>query len=84
MAENSGHYKNLLMTWQLAFLAWELAWECTDPHAVAELAAISEVHKLFFSDTGITAYLDNIRFQYTEADRDDLTAALNELREGEK
>jgi hypothetical protein len=84
VAENSHHYKSLLLNWQLAFLAWELAWDCADPHAVVELAAISEVHKMFFSETGLTQFLDNIRFEYTEADRDDLTAALNELREGEK
>lgn len=79
---NSHHYKNLLMQWQLAFLQWELDWDCTDEHAVAELAAISEVHKMFFSQTGISAYLDQIRFEYTESDQAELAAALEELREG--
>ena len=81
VAENAHHYKNLLLNWQLQFLQWELEWECTSPDAAVELAAISEVHKMFFSATGVTAYLDNIRFEFTEDDQADLGAALEELRE---
>jgi hypothetical protein len=77
---NTTHYLNLLLNWQLAFLSWELEWTCTDEFAVVELAAISETHKMFFGQTGLTAFLDNIRFQYTEADQADLAAALEELR----
>lgn len=83
---NGHHYKNLLLNWQLAFLSWELTWDCTDPAAAIELVAISEVHKMFFGPTGLTQFLDNIRFNeiYTEDDQAILTAALEELREGEK
>lgn len=77
---NSLHYKQLLIDWQRQFLQWELDWACTEESAVAELAAISEAHKMFFSETGITAYLDNIKFQFTEADSNDLAEALNDLR----
>lgn len=79
---NSQHYRNLLRDWQLRFLGWELEWDCTDPKAGTELAAISEVHKAFFGETGVTQYLDNIRFEYTERDQTELAEALAALKEG--
>jgi hypothetical protein len=81
--ENGPHYKNLLRDWQLTFLQWELDWNCRDAMAAVELAAISEVHKMFFGPTGLTAYLDNIKFEYTEQDQMDLADALVELRDGQ-
>lgn len=81
VAENSEHYKNLLRDWQLRFLQWELDWDCTDAKAGVELAAISEVHKAFFGQTGLTQFLDNIRFEYTEADQAALAAELEALKE---
>ena len=77
--QNSHHYKNLLMYWQMTFLQWEMEWETTDIWAAVELAAISEIHKMFFGQTGITQFLDNIGFEYTEADQESMTAALNEF-----
>lgn len=79
--ENRPHYLALLTNWQLALLQWELAWQCTDEHAHVEIAAISEVHKMFFGETGLTAQLDAIGFEYTEADQENVAAALNALRE---
>lgn len=79
--ENSDHYKNLLRDWQLAFLQWEMDWETTSPTAPVELAAISEVHKMFFGQTGLTAYLDNIKFEFTEEDQQSLAQALMDLRD---
>ena len=81
--ENSKHYKQLLTDWQLTFLQWELDWNCRDPHAASELAAISEVHKMFFGPTGLTAYLDNIKFEFNESDQMELANALTELRDGQ-
>jgi hypothetical protein len=80
VAENSHHYQNLLLQWQLALLKWEMDWECTDLYAGAELAAISEVHKMFFSAEGLTAHLESIRFEFTEADQQLLADALLEFR----
>lgn len=80
---NSHHYKNLLVQWQLAILQWELDWDTEDKHAAVELAAISEVHKMFFGDTGITAFLDNIKFEFNEDDQATLSEALQELKEGQ-
>jgi hypothetical protein len=80
---NATHYKNLLRDWQLAFLQWELDWDTKDPYAAAQLASISEVHKMFFGQTGLTAYLDNIKLEYTEADQEELGRALIDLREGQ-
>jgi len=81
--ENAVHYKNLLRDWQMTFLQWELDWKTTDPQAAVELAAISEVHKMFFGQTGLTAYLDNIKFEFNEQDQQDLAEALLELRDGQ-
>jgi hypothetical protein len=77
---NGMHYLNVLITWQRAFLAWELDWECTEPDAAVDLAAISEVHRMFFDNTGLTSLLDNINFELTDTDRDILAAALQELK----
>lgn len=82
--ENAGLYKEVLTEWQKQFLTWELAWDCTAPDAAAEVAAISEVHKMFFSQTGIVAYLDNIKLEYTEEDQMALAAALEELKAGSR
>lgn len=80
-AENAHHYKNLLATWQLLFQQWELEWDCTDPAAAVELAAWSEVYKMFFGPTGITQFLDNIKLEYTEDDSATLSELLQDQRE---
>lgn len=77
---NGHHYKNLLLLWQQAILSWELDWETTDPDAGARLAAISEVHTMFFGPTGLTAHLDNIKLEFTEADQQLLAEALEEMK----
>lgn len=77
---NSGHYRDLLTTWQVHFLQWELDWDCLDPNAAAEIAAVAEVHKVFFGQVGLTQFLDNIRFEYTEEDQAALAAALEATR----
>jgi hypothetical protein len=79
---NSGHYRNLLRDWQVRFMQWEIDWETTSSDAAIELAAISEVHKMFFGQTGLTQFLDNIKFVYTEADQQELAEVLNGLKEG--
>lgn len=77
---NATHYRQLILNWQQVLLDWELDWDCTAPTAAIELAAISEVHKMFFSEQGLTSLLDNIPFQFTDDDRDMLSAALTEYR----
>lgn len=79
---NSQHYRNLLRDWQVRLLEWELAWDCKDPHAAVEIAAISEIHKVFFGQTGVINHLDQIKFEYTEADQAEALAALEATREG--
>lgn len=78
---NTHHYMNILIDWQKAFLTWELEWDCADPDASIELAAISEVHRMFFDPNGLTALLDQIKFEFTDADRDLLADTLQELRD---
>jgi hypothetical protein len=79
-AENSAHYKNMLLQWQLAVLAWEMDWNTTDEDAAVQIAVISEVHKMFLGDQGLVAWLENIRFEFTEADQAMLVATLMEFR----
>lgn len=79
--ENAEHYKSVLLLWQQAVQQWELEWSCVDIDAGVELAAISEVHKMFFGEVGLTQYLDNIRFEFTEADQATLAEALQDQRE---
>ena len=81
---NNHHYLNLLVDWQKAFLSWELDWEATSETAAVELAVISEVHRMFFDQTGLTSLLDQINFEVTDADREMLAAALEELRESKE
>lgn len=78
--ENSHHYKNLLLHWQLAILSWEMEWRCTDDDAAVSIAVLSEVHKMFLGAQGLTAWLENIKFEFTEADQETLSAALLEFR----
>jgi hypothetical protein len=80
---NSVHYRNLLQNWQLLFLDWEMNWDCMDPSAAAEIAAIGEVYNIIFGNTGITAFLDNIRFEFGEADQAELARLLQERKDGQ-
>lgn len=80
---NSTHYRTLLTEWQVQLLRWEMDWECTAEDAAVKIAALSEIHKTVFGPTGITAFLDNIKFQFTEADQAELGAALEAVKEGQ-
>jgi hypothetical protein len=79
-AENSHHYKNLLMNWQLAILEWEMEWDCTSSDAAIEIGVISEIHKMFLSDQGLVAWLEQIKFEFTEADQEMLVQTLTEFK----
>jgi hypothetical protein len=81
---NGAHYFNVLINWQKTFLTWELEWHPADDLAGVELAAISEVHRMFFDSNGLTALLDQIKFEFTDDDRDLLAAELNALREAQE
>lgn len=80
-ADNREHYLNLLLNWQKQILQWELDWDCTDPQAHIEVAAISETHKMFFAREGLTGFLDNIGFEFDEDDGQIIADALEELKE---
>lgn len=77
---NRHHYLTVLFGWQQRILLWELEWDWAAPSAATELAAISEVHKMFFADQGITALLDQIGFQFDDEDRSALVAMLEDTR----
>jgi hypothetical protein len=79
---NSENYISVLTEWQICVLGWELDWDCTDPAAAAEMAAISEVHTMFFGEVGLTSLLDQINFEFTDIHRDALGLALLNYKEG--
>ncbi len=76
---NGRHYINVLITWQKQFMQWELEWEVTSPEAAIDLATLSEVHKMFFDSNGVTNLLDQIKFVFTDADRELLAEELAAL-----
>lgn len=78
---NSNHYLNVLFAWQMQFMQWEIEWDSTSSEAALEVAALAEVHKMFFDPQGITALLDQINFQFTDTDRDTLGELLAGLIE---
>lgn len=80
--ENAVHYKNILFLWQAQIVQWEKEWDCEDEFAAVELGAISEVHKMFFGAEGVTAFLDNIGFEFTEDDQVELRDLLDEIKAG--
>ncbi len=77
---NSHHYLNILVNWQKALLSWELEWDCTHEDAAIDVAATTEIARMFFDSTGIAALLDQINFQFTEESQAYLTAELEELK----
>lgn len=78
---NTFHYLNVIIAWQKIILTWELEWDVDAPDAPVQLAVISEVHKMFFGEVGLTSLLDQINFEFTEDSQDLLRAELEELKE---
>ena len=78
--ENKERYLKLLTDWQALMLREEMAWDPLAPVAPHQLAAMSEVHNMFFGQNGLTGHLDSIGFQFDDADRLELQAALDAVR----
>lgn len=76
VAANSQHYRNVIQAWNLELHSWELDWDTTSPHAAVDIAVITEVYHMFFGPMSLTNYLDNIKFEFTEADQEALRQAL--------
>lgn len=81
---NTPHYLTVLFNWQQQFLLWELGWRCTASDAAVEIAALSEVHKMFFGEQGLTALLDQIKFEFTDDHRQMLSELLEETKAAEE
>jgi hypothetical protein len=79
--KNTFHYLNVIIAWQKIILTWELDWDVEAPDAPVQLAVISEVHKMFFGEVGLTSLLDQINFEFTEDSQNLLRAELEELKE---
>lgn len=81
LEHNSQHYKQLLLDWQLELVQWEKDWDCESQDAPIQLAVISEIHKMFFAQDGLVAFLESIQFQFTEHDQAEMQTALQELKD---
>lgn len=79
---NSAAYKQVITDWQIAFVEWDIEWDPSSPHAAAEHAAMSEVYKMFFADDALISYLDNIKMEFTDDDRQNLQVALDTAKAG--
>ncbi len=80
--ENREHYLNLLLEWQKEILSWELNWDCTSETAGIEIASLSEVHKMFFGQTGLTQFLDNIELDFKPEDAEEIQRELDAMKDG--
>jgi hypothetical protein len=78
---NTFHYLNVIISWQKIILTWELDWDVDDIDAPVRLAVISDVHKMFFGEVGLTSLLDQINFDFSEDSQDLLRAELEELKQ---
>jgi len=78
---NAFHYLNVLIQWQKQFLLWELEWNTESPTAAVEIAAMSEVHKMFFGEQGLLGLLDQIKFEFTDEHKALLVTILEETRQ---
>ena len=79
--QNTVHYTNVIFTWQKIILSWELDWDCSSALAAVELAAIIEVHKMFFGDVGMVSLLDQINFEFSDVVQEQLFLEMEELKE---
>jgi hypothetical protein len=79
---NHIHYLQVIVDWQKQFLQWELDWRPDRSDAAIDIASLSEVHKMFFDQTGLLSLLEQINFEFTDGDRDMLAIILQEMREG--
>lgn len=78
---NGHHYLNVIRDWQMAFLLWEIEWDCEDSEAAVNMACIAEVHRMFFDQQGLLGLLEQIQFEMTDADRDHIAQSLQELKD---
>lgn len=78
---NTFHYLNVIIAWQKLILTWELEWDTEAYDAAVQLAVISEVHKMFFGEVGLTSLLDQINFEFNEDSQNLLRDELKGLKE---
>lgn len=78
---NRSNFLAILRDWQLLLLTRELEWDPTDPFAAVQIAALSEIQKLFFGQTGLTGHLEAIKLEVTEEDQIELATVLEERRD---
>jgi hypothetical protein len=73
---NRGLYIELLFRWQERIMLWDAAWDCTSPQAGVLLAAIADATSFSVGSNGLVAHLDQIRLDFTDADRAAMGARL--------
>lgn len=78
--ENARHYKDMLAAWQIHILQEELTWRPSHKDAAVQLAVLSEVQQMFLGETGLVAHLEQIGFQFDDADKAELQQHLLDAR----
>lgn len=81
LAHNRDRYLEVLREWQLLLLTEELEWDVAHPDAPLQLAALAEVQKMFFGQTGVVGYLEAIKLEVTEEDQEALATTLATRRD---
>lgn len=79
--ENRARYVNLLLCWQVQAMRWEHEWDAADPESHIRLAAIGDAHAFMLSQNGLIAHLEQIGFQFTDADREAMAVQLDEIKQ---
>lgn len=77
LVENSKHYQDLLVSWNLVLEKHELDWRAGAPDSHISIAALIDAREFFFARTGLTGHLDTIGFQLSD---EDFMAALEAAR----
>lgn len=81
--ENRKLYMEVLFGWTDRINQWEEQWDCTDPRAAIELAAIADVARMFTGQTGIVEHLSQPQMNFTFGD-DERTELAERLAAAQK
>jgi hypothetical protein len=82
--DNSAHYLNLILQWQLQMDQWSYEWDCDAEDAHVRMASLAEAQAFVFGPEGMAQHLDHIDFDFSEEDSNmvaDALVAAKEARE---
>lgn len=80
--KNREHYLTIILQWQLVSLQWDIDWDIKAKDAHVRLAAMADASNFFMGDEGLLSYLKFIDFEYSEADREEQIALVEDWKDG--